>query len=118
MNGMPSSNHPIVVPLDGSTYADAALPYAAELAGKERPLALIRVLPDVTPYPILWRPLAATPEAASRRFQDAAMRSLRQKARSCTRAFGEAVTTLVVILVLALGLGSAVIRRKQYELTA
>ena len=32
--------------------------------------------------------------------------------------FGEAVTTLVVILVLALAIGSAVIRRKQYELTA
>lgn len=33
-------------------------------------------------------------------------------------SFREAVTTLVVILVLALGLGAAVIRRKQYELTA
>jgi hypothetical protein len=32
--------------------------------------------------------------------------------------FQEAVTKLVVVLVLALGLGSAVIRRKQYELTA
>jgi nucleotide-binding universal stress UspA family protein len=92
-----SKVRPIVVPLDGSAYADGAIPYAAKLAGVDRPLALLRVLPDIGPYPALWRSLGETAEQASRRFQGAARRWLEEKARSCVRAYGVPVAVAVAV---------------------
>jgi nucleotide-binding universal stress UspA family protein len=81
------ASQPILVPLDGSSYADAAIPYAARLAGGARPVALIRVVPDVGPHQVLWQRIADSPRAASARYQAAALRWLEEKADSCTRAY-------------------------------
>jgi nucleotide-binding universal stress UspA family protein len=54
---------PILVPLDGSTLAQRALPYAARLArGSARPLLLVRVL---SPRPAWGEPLVQEPEASA-----------------------------------------------------
>jgi nucleotide-binding universal stress UspA family protein len=97
LNGSGSDDRPILIPLDGSAYADAAIPYAVKLAGGQRSLALIRVLPDVRRYPILWQPLSESAEEASHRFQSAALRDLEAKAQSCARAYGLTVDAAVAV---------------------